>query len=66
MGGRRAASLRGRCLDDGGTTHVIQAGPVFKVLGKNSVNEMCWSSPAVTDGALFLRTETRLYRFEAK
>ena len=25
------------CLDDGGTTHVLQAGPEFKVLGKNSL-----------------------------
>jgi outer membrane protein assembly factor BamB/Spy/CpxP family protein refolding chaperone len=49
------------CLDDSGTTHVIQAGPAFKVLGKNSLNEMCWASPAVGGGALFLRTVDALY-----
>ena len=35
------------CLDDAGTTHIIQAGPTFNVLGKNAINEMCWSSPAL-------------------
>jgi outer membrane protein assembly factor BamB len=49
------------CLDNGGTTHVIQAGPVFKVLGRNSLEEMCWSSPAAAGGALFLRTVDHLY-----
>jgi outer membrane protein assembly factor BamB len=43
------------CLDDSGTTHVIQAGPEFKVLGKSSIDEMCWASAAVADGTLLLR-----------
>ncbi len=54
------------CLDDGGTTHVVQAGTTFKVLGKNTVPEMCWSSPAVAGGALFLRTVDRLYCIKQK
>jgi outer membrane protein assembly factor BamB len=49
------------CLDDSGTTHIIQAGPEFKVLGQNTMNEMCWASPAVADGALFLRGVDHLY-----
>jgi outer membrane protein assembly factor BamB len=49
------------CLDDRGTTHVIQAGPKFKVLGKNAIDEMFWSSPAVAGGALFLRGVDHLY-----
>jgi outer membrane protein assembly factor BamB len=49
------------CLDDGGTTFVLQAGPKFKVLGKNTIDEMCWSSPAVAAGALFLRGVDHLY-----
>jgi outer membrane protein assembly factor BamB len=52
------------CLDDSGTTHVLQAGPEFRVLGKNAVGEMCWSSPAVAGGALFLRTVDHLYCFK--
>ena len=49
------------CLDDSGTTHVVNAGPEFKVLGKNTIGEMCWASPAVVDGALLLRTVDHLY-----
>jgi outer membrane protein assembly factor BamB len=49
------------CLDDGGTTHVVQTGSEFKVLGKNTLGEMCWSSPAAAGGALFLRTVDHLY-----
>jgi outer membrane protein assembly factor BamB len=49
------------CLDDSGTTHVLQAGTAFKVLGKNDLGEMCWSSPAAGSGALFLRTVDQLY-----
>lgn len=48
-------------LDDGGTTYVVQAGPSFKLLGKNSVGEMCWSSPAIAGDVLFLRTVDHLY-----
>src|SRR5262249_19602152 len=48
------------CLDDGGTTHVLKAGPEFKVLGKNALDEMCWSSPAVAGGSWFLRTVDHL------
>jgi outer membrane protein assembly factor BamB len=49
------------CLDDAGTTYVVQAGATFKVLGKNTIAEMCWSSPAVAGGSLFLRTVDYLY-----
>ena len=54
------------CLDDGGQTFVIQAGPEFKLLGKNSIGEMCWSSPAMAGGALFLRTVDYLYCIKEK
>jgi outer membrane protein assembly factor BamB len=49
------------CLDENGTTHVLQAGPRFQVLGKNPLGEMSWSSPAVAGGSLFLRTVDHLY-----
>jgi outer membrane protein assembly factor BamB len=54
------------CLDDAGTTHIVQAGRQFKVLGKNTIDEMCWSTPAVSGGALFLRTVDRLYCIKDK
>lgn len=49
------------CLDDEGNTFVVQAGPKFEQLSKNSIKEMFWSSPAVSDGAIFLRGVDNLY-----
>ena len=49
------------CLDDAGTTHILQAGPEFKVLGKNSIPEQIWATPAISGGALFLRGVNNLY-----
>jgi outer membrane protein assembly factor BamB len=49
------------CLDSNGTTHVLAGGPEFKVLGRNPLNEQSWSTPAVADGKLFLRTMGYLY-----
>ncbi len=49
------------CLSDDGHTFVVQAGPEFKVLGENKIDEMCWSSPAIAGGALYLRTVDNLY-----
>jgi outer membrane protein assembly factor BamB len=50
-------------MSEEGDTYVIQAGPDFKVLGKNSLNEMTLATPAVSGGSLIVRTATRLYRF---
>ena len=49
-------------LSEDGDTFVIQAGPAFKLLGRNSLNEMALASPAVAGGSLFIRTATKLYR----
>ena len=43
-------------------TYVVQAGPTFKLLGKNSLGEMTLSTPALTHDSLIIRTETKLYR----
>jgi outer membrane protein assembly factor BamB len=49
-------------LSEDGDTFVIQAGPEYKLLGKNSLNEMTLATPAVARGSLILRTQTKLYR----
>jgi outer membrane protein assembly factor BamB len=49
-------------LSEDGDTYVVQAGPEFKLLGKNSLNEMALASPAVARGSLFIRTHANLYR----
>jgi outer membrane protein assembly factor BamB len=47
-------------LGDNGETTVIEAGPEFKVLAKNSLGEKVQASMAVSQGRLFIRTETHL------
>jgi hypothetical protein len=49
-------------LSEDGNTYVVEAGPSFKVLGKNSLNEMTLATPAVARGSLFVRTQSKLYR----
>jgi len=49
-----------------GDTYVIQAGPEFKVLGKNSLGEMILASPAIARGSVIMRTATKLYRIARK
>ena len=49
-------------LGEDGDTYVIQAGPEFRVLRTNSLNEMSLATPAVLRGSLIIRTQTKLYR----
>jgi outer membrane protein assembly factor BamB len=45
-----------------GVGFVLQAGKEFKQLGRNDLGERSLASPAVADGALFVRTAGHLYR----
>ena len=49
-------------LSEDGDTFVMQTGPEFKVLGKNSLDEMTLATPAIANGSLILRTASKLYR----
>ena len=53
-------------VSEDGDTFVMQAGPEFKVLARNSLGEMTLASPAVANGSLYLRTATKLYRVTRK
>jgi outer membrane protein assembly factor BamB len=44
-----------------GLTTVIKAGPKFEVLAENDLNDYTLSSPAISDGHIFLRTAKFLY-----
>ncbi len=44
-----------------GVTTVIEAGPEFKILAENDLADYTLSSPAVSDGQIFLRTTKHLY-----
>ena len=69
LGGNQDASpieIRGRiyfCNREGKTT-VIAASRQFKKLASNQLKGVFKASPAIADGALFLRSDTHLYRIE--
>jgi outer membrane protein assembly factor BamB len=44
-----------------GLTTVVQAGPKFEVLAENPLNDYVLSSPAISDGQIFIRTSGYLY-----
>jgi outer membrane protein assembly factor BamB len=44
-----------------GLTSVVRAGPKFEVLAENPLNDYCLSSPAISDGQIFIRTSQHLY-----
>ena len=48
-------------LSEDGDTFVVQAGPEFKVLGRNALGEMCMATPAALRGSIIIRTLTKLY-----
>jgi outer membrane protein assembly factor BamB len=47
--------------NEDGVTVVVKAGPAFEVLAENDFGEYTLSSPAVSDGQIFIRTEAALY-----
>jgi outer membrane protein assembly factor BamB len=48
-------------INEDGVTAVIKAGPTFELLAANDLGEYTLSSPAISDGQIFLRTDTGLY-----
>ena len=47
--------------NEDGITTVVKAGPAFEVLAENALNDYCLSSPAISDGQIFIRTAQNLY-----
>ncbi len=47
--------------NEDGLTTVIRAGPQFEVLAENELGDYCLSSPAISDGQIFIRTSKFLY-----
>ena len=54
------------CTTDDGTTTVIKPGPTFDVVSRNTLGEACFSSPAISDGRVFLRGAKHLFCFAEK
>ena len=47
--------------NEDGVTSVVRSGPVFELLAENDLDEYTLSSPAISDGQIFVRTEAFLY-----
>lgn len=69
LGGNFAASPivagdRVYASNESGETFVFRASPQFELLTVNRLNEGLMATPAVTEGAILLRTLSQLYRIE--
>jgi outer membrane protein assembly factor BamB len=49
-------------LSEDGTTYVVKADKSYELLATNELGERSLASPAVEDGALYIRTESHLWR----
>ena len=47
--------------NEDGVTTVLRAGPEFEILAENDLDDYCLSSPAVSEGQIFIRTTGHLY-----
>ena len=54
------------CTTDDGATTVIKPGPKFEVVSRNTLGEPCFSSPAISDGRVFVRGAKNLFCFADK
>ena len=43
------------------TVHVARAGAEFELLASNDMNDVCWATPAISDGLLVVRTLHNVY-----
>lgn len=54
------------CADESGNVHAIALGDALRPLGKNALGDLCRSTPAFGDGAMFVRTFHRIVAVEGK
>lgn len=47
--------------DDDGITYVLKAGGDFEVVARNPLGDECYASPAISQGQIFVRTNSYLY-----
>jgi outer membrane protein assembly factor BamB len=54
------------CLSEDGDTYVFAAGDEYKLLHKNSLDEMCMATPAISGKSLVIRTAQTLFAIRGK
>ena len=50
-------------LSEDGETFVARAGAAYEEVGRNPLDEMTLASPAISGNSLYIRTQSKLYRF---
>lgn len=53
------------CVSKGGDVVVIEAGKTYKFMGKISLGEKCFTTPAIAGGVMYLRTQSKLFSLGA-
>jgi outer membrane protein assembly factor BamB len=48
-------------VDEEGTVYILQDGTSFKLINEIPLNDICLTAPAITDGAIFFRTQKYLF-----
>ena len=51
-------------INESGMVYILGAGEKFNLLSKNNLAERTLASPAAADGALFIRTDKNLFKFQ--
>jgi outer membrane protein assembly factor BamB len=54
------------CINEEGTTTVVEAGPTFKILGVNKLDSHTLATPVAVDNQIFVRTAEYLYCLQKK
>ena len=49
-------------VNESGVGYVVKAGKTYELLATNELGERSLASPAVADGALYIRTEGHLWK----
>lgn len=49
------------CPADNGATYVVKAGPEYELVGTNKLDGKFWSTPAIANGSLYIRSADKLY-----
>jgi outer membrane protein assembly factor BamB len=52
--------------NEDGLTTVLKAGPKFEILAENQLDGYCLSTPAISEGQIFIRTAQNLYCIGAR
>jgi outer membrane protein assembly factor BamB len=53
-------------MSEDGDVYVVKAGPVYELLGTNSLGEVAMATPAISEGAMIFRTRNHLVAIGAR